>query len=336
MSVVPLGISQVARPRSLLRYSLPSAAAAPAPPAISRRLDANPLFVDGSNYDEFQLSAANVDFAAARLGLDPTFVALVKSAPAQARFSAVYHSDAGGTHLDAYRVAAAAGKHAVFSAYHVVDPSFDPGKTYVNEKMTALSPGNYFGTLIVSKRLAVPDSADASLRNWLAANGYEGKETVPFGQLEHPRNLKDFFGLRDSMGVQMYDLQKKSFAEKFKIFYQLCKESPEYCAYKVGDVLDEIGSAMLLGVITPELWKQGTAYGIASTISSIGNIGSPAIGIVGESFLGSVVDKAVNSERPIENLKKITLGTGTLRAEWRGLKVAGHVEEVLKAVKSLK
>jgi thioredoxin-dependent peroxiredoxin len=28
--------------------------------------------------------------------------------------------------------------------------------------------------------------------------------------------------------------------------------------------------------------------------------------------------------------------TGVLRAEWRGLKVAGHVEEVLKAVKALK
>ena len=27
---------------------------------------------------------------------------------------------------------------------------------------------------------------------------------------------------------------------------------------------------------------------------------------------------------------------GVLRAEWRGLKVAGHVEEVLKAVKALK
>jgi peroxiredoxin Q/BCP len=29
-------------------------------------------------------------------------------------------------------------------------------------------------------------------------------------------------------------------------------------------------------------------------------------------------------------------GSGVLRAEWRGLKVAGHVEEVLKAVKALK
>ncbi|MBX3606290.1 MAG: peroxiredoxin, partial [Piscinibacter sp.] len=29
-------------------------------------------------------------------------------------------------------------------------------------------------------------------------------------------------------------------------------------------------------------------------------------------------------------------GEGVLRAEWRGLKVAGHVEEVLKAVKALK
>ena len=27
---------------------------------------------------------------------------------------------------------------------------------------------------------------------------------------------------------------------------------------------------------------------------------------------------------------------GVLRAEWRGIKVAGHVEEVLKAVKALK
>jgi peroxiredoxin Q/BCP len=29
-------------------------------------------------------------------------------------------------------------------------------------------------------------------------------------------------------------------------------------------------------------------------------------------------------------------GNGVLRAEWRGLTVAGHVEEVLKAVKALK
>jgi len=29
-------------------------------------------------------------------------------------------------------------------------------------------------------------------------------------------------------------------------------------------------------------------------------------------------------------------GNGVLVAEWRGIKVAGHVEEVLKAVKDLK
>jgi peroxiredoxin Q/BCP len=29
-------------------------------------------------------------------------------------------------------------------------------------------------------------------------------------------------------------------------------------------------------------------------------------------------------------------GSGVLRSEWRGIKVAGHVDEVLKAVKDLK
>ena len=28
--------------------------------------------------------------------------------------------------------------------------------------------------------------------------------------------------------------------------------------------------------------------------------------------------------------------SGVMRAEWRGIKVAGHVDEVLKAVKALK
>ena len=226
-----------------------------------------------------------------------------------ARCSIVYHSENGQIHVDAYRAAASAGKSSVFSAYIVKDPAFDPAKVYRNELMTKLADGRYFGTVIPARQLAVPDGADSSLLEFLRNNGYQPKEKVAFDDLGHSPAFKRLFGIPDGLGVQMYQMQQKSFSEKFKIFYQLCKESPEYRMFKLGDVLNEVGSAMALGVITPELWKQGTAYGIASTISSIGNIGGPAIGILGESVLGSVVDNAVNSDHPVENLKKISLYT---------------------------
>ena len=40
--------------------------------------------------------------------------------------------------------------------------------------------------------------------------------------------------------------------------------------------------------------------------------------------------------RSIERSTFLIDGTGMLVGEWRGLKVAGHVEEVLKAVKAIK
>lgn len=295
-------------------------------PATSRRLESNPLFVQGSNYDEFALSARNVDFAAQQFHLEKSLVDLVKSPETSGlRFSVVYHSDeTRGVVVDAYRAAAPAGPGSVFSVYDVKNSDFDPGAAYRNELMTPLGTNRYFGTMVVSKRLAVPESADPAMKKWLTDNGFEGRESLPVSSMQLPDSFKQAFGLPDNLGVQMYDFQKKSFSEKFKVFYSLFKESPEYRALKIGDVFDDVGSAMLLGVITPELWKQGTAYGIASTISSIGNIGSPAVGILGESVLGSVVDNAVNSERPVDNLKKIGLATASARAVRVGCTLGMH------------
>lgn len=291
--------------------------------AGNRRLEDNPLFAEGG-HDEFQVTARNVDFASSRFGLDADFVNLVKSELQNVRFSVVYHTDASGLKVDACRAAATAGSDSVFAVYQVKDPAFDPSRAYKNELMTPLGNGRFFGTVIVSKRLAVPDSADSTTKQYLAANGYDQKETVPVSDLDLDPGLKSYFGVPDGMGLQMYELQKKSFAEKFKIFYQLFKESPEYRAYRLGDVLDEIGSAMVLGVITPTLYQQGAAYGIAATITSIGNIGSPAVGILGESLLGSVVDNAVNSPRPLDSLKKVALATGSMRALKAGATLAMH------------
>ena len=52
-----------------------------------------------------------------------------------------------------------------------------------------------------------------------------------------------------------------------------------------------------------------------------------------------VVKNKIMYGKKVKGIERSTFlidGTGTLRAEWRGLKVAGHVEEVLKAVKGLK
>ena len=51
-----------------------------------------------------------------------------------------------------------------------------------------------------------------------------------------------------------------------------------------------------------------------------------------------VVKNKIMYGKKVKGIERSTFlidGTGTLRAEWRGLKVAGHVEEVLKAVKAL-
>ena len=42
------------------------------------------------------------------------------------------------------------------------------------------------------------------------------------------------------------------------------------------------------------------------------------------------------TERILEIAIIVTDAEGVMRAEWRGIKVAGHVDEVLKAVKGLK
>ncbi len=315
------------RPRASAKPpSQPAPARGTPAPATDRRLESNPLFVEGSNYDEFAISTRNVDFAAKQFNLEKTLVDLIKSPESgNLRFSVVYHSDEkGGVVVDAYRAAASPAAGTVFSVYDVKNADFNPGAAYRNELMTPLGDNKFFGTMVVSKRLAVPETADENLKKFLSDNGFHAKETVPVSAMGLPAAFKGAFGLPDGLGVQMYDFQKKSFSEKFSVFYSLFKESPEYRAFKIGDVFDEVGAAMVLGVITPELWKQGTAYGIASTISSIGNIGSPAVGILGESVLGSVVDNAVNSDRPVDNLKKIGMATATARAVRVGCTLGMH------------
>jgi len=52
-----------------------------------------------------------------------------------------------------------------------------------------------------------------------------------------------------------------------------------------------------------------------------------------------VVKNKIMYGKKVKGIERSTFlidGAGVLRAEWRGLKVAGHVEEVLKAVKALK
>src|ERR671926_345463 len=52
-----------------------------------------------------------------------------------------------------------------------------------------------------------------------------------------------------------------------------------------------------------------------------------------------VVKNKIMYGKKVKGIERSTFlidGSGVLRAEWRGLKVAGHVEEVLKAVKTLK
>ncbi|MGM9489348.1 peroxiredoxin [Ideonella sp. YS5] len=52
-----------------------------------------------------------------------------------------------------------------------------------------------------------------------------------------------------------------------------------------------------------------------------------------------VVKNKIMYGKKVKGIERSTFlidGTGVLRAEWRGIKVAGHVEEVLKAVKDLK
>ena len=52
-----------------------------------------------------------------------------------------------------------------------------------------------------------------------------------------------------------------------------------------------------------------------------------------------VVKNKIMYGKKVKGIERSTFlvdGAGVLRMEWRGIKVAGHVEEVLKAVKALK
>ena len=52
-----------------------------------------------------------------------------------------------------------------------------------------------------------------------------------------------------------------------------------------------------------------------------------------------VVKNKIMYGKKVKGIERSTFlidGNGVLRAEWRGLKVAGHVDEVLKAVKAIK
>ncbi len=52
-----------------------------------------------------------------------------------------------------------------------------------------------------------------------------------------------------------------------------------------------------------------------------------------------VVKNKIMYGKKVKGIERSTFlidGSGVLRAEWRGIKVAGHVDEVLKAVKALK
>ena len=52
-----------------------------------------------------------------------------------------------------------------------------------------------------------------------------------------------------------------------------------------------------------------------------------------------VVKNKIMYGKKVKGIERSTFlidGTGVLRAEWRGIKVAGHVDDVLKAVKDLK
>ena len=56
-------------------------------------------------------------------------------------------------------------------------------------------------------------------------------------------------------------------------------------------------------------------------------------------ILFGVVKNKIMYGKKVKGIERSTFmidTTGVLRSEWRGLKVAGHVEEVLKAVKALK
>ena len=58
------------------------------------------------------------------------------------------------------------------------------------------------------------------------------------------------------------------------------------------------------------------------------------VALAGDLELRDLLERIVGTARDLTGAGYAALGV--MRAEWRGIKVAGHVEEVLKAVKALK
>lgn len=277
-----------------------------------RTVATNPLFTNGAPYDEFTLTKKNITFATQQFGLDPELERLVRSDPRGLSLSVVYHSTDQGLVVDAYRAVAAAGDGTAYTLYQAKEPGFDPRGLYRSEIATPLGNGLFFGSMLASKEVVVPQAAPQQLKDQLVANDYRLGREATVGELDQNADYLRLFGLPEDTGLEFYSLEEKSFLDKFNVFAKLFAEDSQYRVLKVADTLGDVGAAMLLGVITPKLWEQGAAYGIASTISSISNIGSPLVGIFGESILGSVVDNAVNSDKPMENLKKVGLYTAGL------------------------
>lgn len=313
----------------------------------SGRLRGNPLFRDGVDVHEFQVDARNIDFAQKQFALEPAFVDLVKGGKSNASLSVIYHSDDTGVNVDAYRAVAptvtgkrqwvrwkgATSDTGVFSIYKIKNPNFDPTNAYSSELFTRIAPDTVFGTVEASPHLIVPEQADASLKGWLDDNGFAKTKTVALGDINQDTAFKSYFGLNDQMPIDVYDPKNNSFADRFKIYYELLKASPQYRAEQAGMQLANIGSSALLGVITPVLWSEGTLYGIAATMASLDNIANPTIGILGGSVFGGVVDTAVNSDHPMENLKKIGLGVAVANTVSTGAVLCMH-PTLLKLISS--
>jgi hypothetical protein len=300
----------------------------------------------GAEEHEFTVDARNLSFAQNLFALDPAFVELVKAPDSGLSLSVIYHSDGKGASVDAYRAAIPATTTApsesadkkkdlpaTFSVYKVKNPAFDPSGVCANEQFTKLADDTLFGTVDASSHLLVPQQADASLKGWLNDNGFVSTKTVSLGELTQDKAAKAFFGLDDKLPVEVYDPKGGAFIDHVKIYYDLLKASPEYRAEQAGVQMGSVGNALLLGVITPVLWSEGTTYGIAATMASLDNIVSPSLGILGSGVFGGVVSAAVNSEHPLDNLKKIDLGVAAANTVTTASVLALH-PTILKMISS--
>lgn len=288
----------------------------------------------GTEEHELVVDPRNLGFAQKLFNLDAGFVDLVK-ADAGAGYSVIYHSEGKSVAIDAYRAAVSTTalaeaptdkKHvaSTFSVYKVQNANFDPTGVCPDEQFTRLNDTTLFGTVDASPHLLVPQQANDALKGWLTDNGYVTSKTLPLGDLTQEKGLKSFFGLDDQTPVNVYDLKGGSFIDHVKVYYDLFKASPEYRAEQVGNMMGSVGNSLLLGVITPVLWSEGTTYGIAATMASLDNIVSPSLGILGGGVFGGVVSAAVNSDHPLDNLKKIELGVGIANTVSTGSILALH------------